>query len=395
MLKRCEYLALVKDPLGYTPAMSKRQNKIMDRPYEDVEKYCKMYQDSDILTMVYDVFAKGEVSKKLPCSVDFPYGGYSVLRDGWTKDSMYAFMKYSRYAPGHKHEDSNAIVITAFGKRLLIDSGNYNYSDDTLSTEINNYMQSSAAHNTMDIDGLSQARLYIGRNIAVDERFPDSTTNDIEYEKYRKIISLHDAECEGRRIHTERFDFVEGIYSDGYYNISSNDGFVEGKHIRRVLFIKGLGYIIDDELSVKDNDKHTFNQHWNFAEDFEPEDFVLGDNLIVAKRSDNVNIGIWNFTDGDMLYDIKYGSKEPVSGWCATEYGHMVKSVDITASLKKSKKVRIISFIYPFIGEKNYIKIIKHEPYYFEVLLKNKRLEIDSRDMKFDVKVNGETLRLN
>lgn len=350
--KRCLYLSLIKDPLGLTPAMSKRQNKPENNKMEDVLKYSEMYPKSELLKKIYNAVINRSADKDMVLSVDFPYGGYSVMRDGWERNAYYLFMKYSRYAPGHKHEDSNSIVLTALGRRLLIDSGNYNYANDDESKIINDYMHSSSAHSTMDIDGLSQARGRMEHGMKLDERNPEATTNEIEYEKYLKIRKLHETECDGRRIHNDHFEMVEGVYEDGYFNKSTSEEFLEGKHVRRVIFVKGCGYVIDDIISADDRKEHEFFQHWNLAEEFAPEDVDICDNSITTHSKEGANIAIMNFSEEELSYKTAYGSMNPIGGWCATEYGHMIPSMNITACAKAKEKCRIISFVYPFEGEK-------------------------------------------
>ena len=357
--KRCEYLALIKDPLGYTPAMSKRQNKDYDNSCLDIKKYMEMYPENDVIKNIYSALVHGKINEGIPMSVDFPYGGYSVMRNGWGKDAMYLFMKYSRHSPGHKHEDANSVVVTAYGRRLLIDSGNYNYSNDKESMMYNNYMHSSRAHNTMDFDGLSQARRYMDMCEKIDERYASDASNEEEYAKYLKIKELHENTCPGKRCHNEFFEMAEGIYADGYYDIEKEDNRVVGVHKRQVVHIKNVGYIIDDVIDACDENIHTFYQHWNLADDFLHEDIVIGNNYFVTKEKNKTNIGIWNFFDEELFYKMSYGEEEPVSGWSAKEYGHIKPSADITVSAKAKGKMHIISFIYPNKSDKFDVKAVK------------------------------------
>ena len=369
IMKRCEYLSQVKDPLGYTPALAKRQNND-DNSCKEIVRFHNMYPQSEIITNIYNALIKHEVCRGMKASVDFPYGGYSVLRDGWEEKDRYLLMKYSRYSQGHKHEDANSVVVTAFGKRLLIDSGNYNYSNDPESMVINHYMQSSRSHNTIDVDGLSQSRIRMDKGRKVDERYPDSTTNEIEYEKYMQLKNIHTEECKGRRVHEDVFEMVEGIYEDGYSQFDTDSPLLDGKHIRRVIFIKGVGYIIDDTICIDDDKEHEFFMHWNLSKEFTPDDVVFEKNAFKTKR-ENVNIYVMSISDKELSYKLYYGQENPLRGWCSTEYGKMIQSPDIDVIAKCASSLRIISFLYPF--EKNSI-------------------EVNCSGMDFNVNINERTL---
>ncbi len=351
IMKRCEYLCLVKDPLGYAPAMSKRQNNDLDNTCEDIAKYMKIYPQSEIIKNIYNALVEHKISNDIKLSVDFPYGGYSILRDGWDKKDRYLFMKYSRHSQGHKHEDTNSVVLTALGRRLLIDSGNYNYSNDEASAKINRYMQSSLSHNTMDVDGLSQSRIKMDKGTKVDERYPDSTTNEIEYNKYLDRKYIHTNKCSGRRIHKDNFEMVEGIYEDGYSDFGRYNEFLEGKHIRRVIFIKHFGYIVDDNLWISDTKEHDFHLRWNLSKDFVPDDVVFEKNGFKTVKDCGANIYVLNFSDKKLSYRMHYGEEAPIRGWCSTGYGKMAKSPDIDVIAKCISPIRIVSFLYPFEKE--------------------------------------------
>lgn len=350
LAKRAEFLALLVSPLKQIPPIAKSQNDNSPATITTLKNLIKRYPQSKIVNDVYSAVVEDKVPNGIPLSVDFPYGGYSIMRDGWKKDSMYMLMKYSRYSRGHKHEDANSIVLTALGRNLLIDTGNYNYSDDTKSKVMNDYMFSSVSHNTMDVDGLSQIRCMMGKDEKVDERYID-TTNDIEYEKYMGIGTLHETECEGRRVHQKQFEMIEGIYDDGYSVYASNEAVLGGKHTRRVIFIKNVGFVVDDVLSMDDNNTHSFSQHWNLSLDFSDEDVTLLDNGFVTTKKDGANLRLVNFCNNSLCYKKYYGNDTPKRGYIATGYGKATEGVDIDVIIENKKEVRIITLLYPFIDE--------------------------------------------
>jgi glycosyltransferase involved in cell wall biosynthesis len=90
-------------------------------------------------------------------SKDFPSGGYYVMRDGWTAQANYLLFDCGPHGTdncGHAHADALAIEVAAQGRSLLIDPGTFTY---TGSKAWRDWFRSSAAHNTLTIDGKSSS----------------------------------------------------------------------------------------------------------------------------------------------------------------------------------------------------------------------------------------------
>ena len=60
------------------------------------------------------------------------------------------------HIPAHSHADIFSYELSYKGKRFIVDSGNYNYAND----EMRKYCRSTAAHNTVTIDGKDQADMW-------------------------------------------------------------------------------------------------------------------------------------------------------------------------------------------------------------------------------------------
>ncbi|KAA3657456.1 MAG: hypothetical protein DWQ10_13230 [Calditrichaeota bacterium] len=89
--------------------------------------------------------------------------GYTVMRSGFRSDSHFSYIDCGHIADGlhkdgtpsaaHGHADLLHIEIAPFGESLLIDPGFSNYRGDL---DWHKYFRSTAAHNTLTIDGKSQ-----------------------------------------------------------------------------------------------------------------------------------------------------------------------------------------------------------------------------------------------
>jgi len=87
-------------------------------------------------------------------SVVFPWSGRVVMRDGWGRDAQWGFFDAGPWGTTHQHDDKLHLSIAAYGRDLLVDGGRYHYSG----TPWRAYFVSSAAHNTVLVDGRGQSR---------------------------------------------------------------------------------------------------------------------------------------------------------------------------------------------------------------------------------------------
>ncbi|MEV5500866.1 alginate lyase family protein [Nonomuraea fuscirosea] len=91
----------------------------------------------------------------LPSTV-FPIS-FAVQRSGWDADARYMLInnQLSSYTASHRHPDDLSLVMAAYGRPLIVDSGVGDYS----ATDTNNWMRrETEAHNTIEVDGEPQAK---------------------------------------------------------------------------------------------------------------------------------------------------------------------------------------------------------------------------------------------
>ncbi len=117
-----------------------------------------------------------EIPVKLPQSVLYRYIGWGIvntaLADGLRNVTV--ALHAGPFASGHQHDDQNAILINAYGDKLLINSGYYDYYG---SEHFKRYSITTKAHNTILVDNQDQdgrkegaggqfGRFYDDRNFA-------------------------------------------------------------------------------------------------------------------------------------------------------------------------------------------------------------------------------------
>lgn len=215
-------------------------------------------------------------------SVALPYSGIMIMRSGWQPDAVWALFDAGPFGRAHQHEDKLNILLSAHGRLLLSEGGNYAYD----SSEMRKYVLSTRSHNTVRADGHDQNRYA---NYHWEER-------NIERLSGMKYKIEDD------------FDFAEGSYTEGYAGLE-NDRIV---HKRGVYFLKkpaeGLKpflLVIDRMTSER---AHTYETLWHLNGD-EP---ALSDGIL---NTEGLRLLYSNAVSGA---DVVYGQTDPeLQGWVA------------------------------------------------------------------------------
>ena len=195
-------------------------------------------------------------------SIGFSSGGYYVMRDGWSKDSNYLLFDCGPHGTmncGHAHADALSFQLAAGGRTLLIDPGTFTY---TGSKQLRDWFRSSAAHNTLTLEGESSS-------------LPDGPFS------WRAIAN---SDCRNW-ISRYRFDFVEGSH-DGYSRLSW-----PATHARSILFLKDDYWVVRD--SVKSDAAHQADLWFHFEAGTTPLiRAVEGQAVMVSEESEQNGLDI-------------------------------------------------------------------------------------------------------
>lgn len=218
------------------------------------ERYKKIFPENPAFQWA-SVDQKSTAGMPAYTSVAMEYAGMMIMRDGWGEDNTWGFFDAGPFGTGHQHEDKLNLLIHTKGKTILTECGNYVYDD----SEMRRYAIATRSHNTVRVNGMDQFRR--GNYCWHDE--------DIEKKadfKYRM---------------EEEFDYVTGIYDEGYGNCNADTAFKDkeindtfegnvyrgAKHQRTVLFIKkpkfGLEpyFVVIDRLYSADRNEYEFLWH--------------------------------------------------------------------------------------------------------------------------------------
>ena len=233
-------------------------------------------------------------------SVLLPDAGYCVMRSDWSPEARYMVIDYGPwgYPNGHSHEDSLSFTLSAFGRKLIPETGVFSYARD----EWREYFAGAAGHNTCTVDGR-------GMGFVDTELLSWKTTRD--------------------------YDFADGLHR----------GYSPVVHRRAVLFMKPDYWLLFD-IFTGDRKPHTIRQHLHFM----PSETVEGSQVCPATLS------AWSgYRDANILIRplIRQGLRaEKRDGWyCGTETdGAKVSAPEICYVCERRLPIMLATLLVPFRG---------------------------------------------
>jgi hypothetical protein len=159
-------------------------------------------------------------------NVSYPDARIALLRESWQPDANVLFFS-PRVGGGHYHMDQNSVMLYAYGKKLLNDTGMSSYDQGHPHFDWQRHQTKS--HNTVE----------------VDER---------GYPRLTKADAYEEGPCGSSVLISDHAGLLEG-WADGYPDV---------RHRRSVFSIKEAGiYFVSDLLIPKDEESHTYDQSWH------------------------------------------------------------------------------------------------------------------------------------
>ncbi len=169
-------------------------------------------------------------------SVFLNRAGEAAMRSGWSHDANYLGFRLGPIGMGHQHQDKLGVVIWAYGRSLVFNTGGGSYEVSKWRT----WATSSFGSNCMIIDGLGQNR--------------PTTSSDPWHDP--DLISQ--GPIDGHWQSNSVFDFASGDYAEGY----GPDRLKPASQQRDVLFLKPDLYIVADRVRPNDAAAHTYQDRW-------------------------------------------------------------------------------------------------------------------------------------
>lgn len=250
--RACEFAMHCHRPDGLIPALSDSDTG----SYADIlELAASIFSRADFLYAA-TAGAKGIPPRALYKS--FPAGGYFMQRSGWgdgevpfSAERFLIFDCGPLGDGGHGHYDLLNVEIAAHGRPLIVDPGRYTYSEQ--GPNWRRWFKSTAAHNTVCVDGLDQTPYRRGK--------PKG-----------QVAQGHLIE----RLSAPGFDVLCGEAAGPAYEVS---------HTRRIFFIGGEYWIIADRL--RGDRPHRFDQRFHLSPEAQGQVTIeVHDVNLVARASE-------------------------------------------------------------------------------------------------------------
>ncbi|HEY3488160.1 MAG TPA: alginate lyase family protein [Gammaproteobacteria bacterium] len=250
----------------------------------------------------------------MPASRLFAQGGYAVMRNDWDRHAHRLIFDVGPLgcpvSAGHGHADLLSIQCDLFGEPCLVDPGTHCYTADS---EWRDYFRSTAAHNTITVDGLNQA-------------VPDGPF------KWRQRPSARLR----RWVSTANFDLADA-YHDAYEILPD-----PVTHRRRVLFVKPRYWVIVDDLAG--NAEHRIDLRFQFA----PMKVTFNsDGWVVGRKSTGQECRLLVSATAVLQSKLVQGNPEPAQGWIAPDYGRREPAPMLIYSTETRLPLRIVSLLFP------------------------------------------------
>lgn len=260
--------------------------------YNDWEKICDITGDEELKYLV--TYGKEGIRPESTMyhSAD---SRLTVMRSGFDKDAVYLFTDV-RGGGGHSHCDENAVIMAAYGKTLLCDSGVFSYTSDD---PYRIWGLSTRAHNTVEADEKNQDKYSMSKEVA-----PGKIHEIYDDEKISRVVQSSYA-----------YDFCE--------------------HKRSIIFVKPDIFIVKDELIPNDGKKHTYDVLWHFL----PQSNALCTGNICEtrfKNSANLKMIIIGDTQNEIL-----------GGYVDLSYGQIEKSEYLRSRINSDGNACVITVLAP------------------------------------------------
>ena len=211
------------------------------------------------------------------------WAGHYIMRSGWGPQDRWLVFDAGPFGYGHQHEDKLGFVLSAYGSRLVIDTGVYTYD----ASNWRRYVLGPSAHSTVFVDELGQNRRGEPRQSYVNTA-PQTTP----------------------WFSTEAFDYAAGDYTEGFGPAKERPA---TQH-REIMFVKPDYWIVIDTLRPADGKPHAYTAYFHLRP---AAARVLGDGRsIVTDNGAAANLAILPVTTEKLSVEVIAGRKQPsLLGW--------------------------------------------------------------------------------
>jgi hypothetical protein len=196
------------------------------------------FTEPNHVKIISTIFGDGKAGAPNYTSDFFPFGGYHLVRSGWTQQDQWLYMASTRPVPSSIGGDNNSVLLYAYGRNLLLSGGS-----------------------PVQVDDCNQ----IG-NAEAQSCYPEAMLKDLYTPLYGKINGsvAYRTPLKCRWHNSESFDFCEGVYSGPFARRFEPVRFINDvSHRREILFARKLGvWVITDRMAG--STPHKYQWQWPF-----------------------------------------------------------------------------------------------------------------------------------
>ena len=273
------------------------------------------------------------ISEKIPeeASKALPDSGYYIMRTGWDPQAHYLAFDCGEIAAGvstgdtpsaaHGHADALSIEVSAFGEPLLVDPGFWTYNG---SPDWHRYFRETEAHNTVVVDGCSQAEFR--------GRLKWSHAPRVEAHEWITLNAL---------------DYAEGSHF-GYQRLQD-----PVTHRRTVFFLKPHYWVVRDDLLG--DGKHALDRHFHFATAAVTS--VGASSAVQTQLPGGPNLAVIPVERDGVVLELTRGGPSPTSGWLAVGYEQKVQAAVAKYRTASRLPCALHTLLVPFRGDSSGVRV--------------------------------------
>ena len=243
----------------------------------------------------------------------FSAGGLVVMRSGWERDAHQLLVDAGPLgcpmSSAHGHADLLSLQCAVFGEEHLIDPGTFCY---TPQPAWRNFFRSTAAHSTVEIDGVSQAE----------------PTGPFSWSA-KPVARVREWQS------TPELDFVDAEHA-AYGHLAD-----PVRHRRRVLFVKPHYWVVVDDLLGAA--EHRIDVRFQFA----PRSVTVGTAPWVRSEGRAGALWVGAFAGHALDLSIRQAELHPIEGWMSSNYGRRRPSPVAVYSATAALPARIVTLLMP------------------------------------------------
>ena len=320
--KALEFSLYSHRPDGMIPALSDGDSRcfldLLQQGYE-------LYGGEDLL---YGASRGAKGQPPAMRSKGFPHSGYYVLRSGWGnqtetyQDERYLIFDCGPLGAGnHGHLDLLSFEAYAYGTPLIVDPGRYTY-DESGPVNWRVRFRSTAAHNTVLVDGRNQTRY--------------------EWKKNRYKISGPEPDREIKAfIHKPGLDYLHGVARSHEYPVV---------HERKVLFINGEYWVIVDLLRATES--HTYDLLFHLSPSAQDRVSVMVSDNTLSIHSPQLILA------QPLIPNVRPSIQE---GFVSRVYGEKQRA-PIVRLTQHDSSTCFLTVLYPYKGDEPFISVETPDP---------------------------------